>query len=300
VNQRSDFSRHDFRGFSLVELLVAMGVIAVLVTMLLPAVQNVREAARRTQCKNNLRQVSLALQSYYSSYECLPPGTVNGTGPILNRPQGYHHGWLTVLLPYLEAGPLSAQIDPAAGIYEERHAAVRSVVLPVLLCPSDKAERHSDRDDDIAAALTNFAGVHDPREVPIDVTNHGVLFLNSRVHYADVPDGTAHTVFVGEFLRKADDLGWASGTRATLRNGGMPDGIPGGNVYSDRTTLVNSLETLARIDPLLGVGSFGSAHSGGAHYAMGDASVRFLSAGVSSPVLRQLCDRADGELSEEY
>src|SRR5437879_7893863 len=89
-------------GFTLIELLVVISIIAVLIALLLPAVQAAREAARRTQCVNNLMQIGIAARNYEAAHEVLPAGVVNPTGPIVNKPNGYHFSWVTQLLPYLE------------------------------------------------------------------------------------------------------------------------------------------------------------------------------------------------------
>jgi prepilin-type N-terminal cleavage/methylation domain-containing protein len=89
-------------GFTLIELLVVIAIIAILIALLLPAVQQAREAARRCQCRNNVAQLGLALHNYELSYSGFPPGTVNPTGPIENKAEGYHVGWAVQLLPYLD------------------------------------------------------------------------------------------------------------------------------------------------------------------------------------------------------
>jgi len=301
--------RSQQRGFTLIEMLVVIAIIAVLIALLLPAVQQAREAARRTQCRLTLMQLALALQNYHDAHSVLPPGVVNETGPIRNEAQGYHHGWYTFLLPYLEEQPLAARIDGSSSIYSDRNAEARNVVLPLLLCPSDPAARSSTT----GAGLTNYVGVHHPTEAPIDTTNHGVLFLNSRVRYEDVPDGVSHTLFVGEIKRSANDLGWASGTRATLRNGGRPlNRTAGGSPYyndPEQQTLDTELngvefdETVseeARTDGVLRVGGFGSHHVGGSHNALGDGSVRFISENIDLDLYRNLMDRADGVVDAEF
>ena len=89
------------RAFTLIELLIVVGIIAVLIALLLPAIQAAREQARRAQCVNNLLQLGLALGNYASTHSVLPPGVVNDTGPILNVPHGYHHGWAVQILPFI-------------------------------------------------------------------------------------------------------------------------------------------------------------------------------------------------------
>lgn len=265
--------------------MVVMAVISVLVCVLLPAVQQVREAARRAACRNNIMQIGLALQQYELAQGVLPPGCVNDTGPIHTAPQGYHHGWYTMLLPYLDAEPLYLELDVAAGIYDSRNAAARSTPIPVLICPSDDGPGFSQRNDDVEAALTNYAGNHHPTPALIDTTNHGVLFLNSRVRYEDIIDGSSDTIFVGEFLRKPRDLGWASGTFATLRDSGASIGsaapanaFPGEDLSADAC-------------------GFSSRHNGGANFCFGDGSVRFM---ATSAGLGPLLDRADEPYSNEF
>jgi prepilin-type N-terminal cleavage/methylation domain-containing protein len=303
------------RGFTLIELLVVVAIMAILIALLLPAVQQAREAARRTQCKNNLVQINLALQNYHQAHEVLPPGSVNATGPIHNVPEGFHHGWYTSLLPYLDEQPVYKHIDPDVSIYDPVQAVARGAVLEVLACPSEPGPQKSSRTDDSPAALTNFAGVHHPVEAPIDATNHGVLFLNSRVRMSDVADGVSHTIFVGEFKRADDDLGWASGTRASLRNGGLSiNQTPGGSRYyndpnagrvdpltwSTGSTFDDGVDPASRTEPTLIVGGFGSHHAGGAQFGMGDGSARFLSENISPTLFQQLLDRGDGSVVGEF
>ena len=208
---------------------------AILVALLLPAVQQAREAARRNQCRNNLRQLLLALHTYHDQYESLPAGTVDATGPIRNVPDGFHHNWVVAILPHLDEIPIDRMIDPGQGIYHSFHFPVRETLLPLLLCPSESKDvpRHATvTKESVHPALCNYAGNHHPWEAPIDVDNRGVLFLNSYLSLGHIRDGTSYTIAVGEFRRGLDDLGWASGTRATLRNTWLsPNRTPGGTAY---------------------------------------------------------------------
>lgn len=222
------------RGFTLVEVLVVVAIISILVALLLPAVQQAREAARRTACKNNLKQLGLALQTYHDLYEMLPAGTVNRTGPIRNVPEGYHHNWVIALLPDLGEGPVDRRFDARLGVYDPAHIGIRKHVLPTLLCPSDPARSHgSVTTQPLEPALTSYAGSHHPWEAAIDADNRGVLYLNSFLPLTQIVDGTSHTVALGEFRRAMDDLGWASGSRSTLRNTWLsPNQTPGGLAYA--------------------------------------------------------------------
>ena len=124
------------RGFTLVELLVVIAIIGVLVALLLPAVQAAREAARRMSCTNNLCQLILAVQNYEMSFRVYPPGTINDTGPIQNLPQGYHHNWVSQLLPFFEEQNIYNHIDFQVGVYDDKNLPVRQAPVMILACPS--------------------------------------------------------------------------------------------------------------------------------------------------------------------
>lgn len=287
------------RGFTLVELLVVIAIIGILVALLLPAVQAAREAARRMQCTNNLSQIILAVQNYDMAFRAYPPGSTNKTGPIVNLPEGYHHNWVSQILPYIEENNTFNHIDFGVGVYDEKNATVRKVVMPIFLCPSDGGGYQG---KDIA--LTNYAGCQNDVETPIDVNNNGIFFLNSAVRYRDVTDGASHTIFVGERTLPRNgatsptDLGWMSGTRATLRNTGqqinsnMPNRM--GRMGSPQQQEAENTE-----NPDLFVGGYSSYHPGGANFAFGDGSVHFLSENLDLESLEQLANRADGKLIME-
>ena len=204
-------------GFTFIELVVVVGIIGFLLTLLVPIVPAIREASRRCSCLNNMLQISVALQHYQNVHEVLPSGVVNDTGPIQNVPRGFHHGWMIQLLPYLEAKNVGRRFDDATGLYAAENLTVRSVQIGAFFCPSDPGPQT--RPDGVAE--NNYAACHNDRETPIGARNNGCFFLNSRIGYEDIPDGTSLTIFFGEKRRFAGDLGWASGTRATLRNTGF-------------------------------------------------------------------------------
>lgn len=289
-------------GFTLVELLVVIAIIGVLIALLLPAVQAAREAARRTHCRNNLMQVSIALQNYISAFETLPPGTVNPTGPIQNLPNGHHMSWIAQILPQLDEMRLYTHIDFTKSAYDKANDPVAKIEIPVLICPSfaGSSVNLSGR------ALSNYAGCHNDVEAPIDVTNNGVLFLNSRIRPHDITDGMAHTVFVGEKMHDESDLGWMSGTNATLRNMGMfatttpappatVGATPPADDQADSQPADPSANAVSPGHPLF-VGGFSSPHPGGAHFVMGDGSVQFIMFGLPAELLQDYGNRASGKL----
>jgi prepilin-type N-terminal cleavage/methylation domain-containing protein/prepilin-type processing-associated H-X9-DG protein len=287
------------RGFTLIELLVVIAIIAVLIALLLPAVQSAREAARRAQCLNNAMQLGIALQSYESSHEMLPPGVVNTTGPILDQPKGYHFGWLVQILPFFEQKNVFNHLNFKLGVYEIENFTTRTTVIRSLLCPSDS---NSSRGPS-GVAMTSYVGSHNDAEAPISATNKGVLFLNSSIRFEDITDGSSQTIFVGEKLNKVPDEGWASGTRASLRNSGSglnrPAGSlpgPGSGEDDDADGQAAGASTASATDSLSYVGGYSSWHPGGANFAFGDGSVRFLKSSMARRVFRLLANRADGEI----
>jgi len=185
-----------------------------LIALLLPAVQAAREAARRTSCANNLAQLGLAVQNYDSAFGCLPPGVIEPSGPIQSVPQGYHVNWLVHILPRLEQQNAYDRFDFSVGVYDPKNAPLRNWATKVFVCPSDTTTA--------PVGTTNYAGCHHDVEAPIDADQNGVFFRNSHVRYQDIRDGSSQTILLGEKLIGAADLGWLSGTRASLRNTGSP------------------------------------------------------------------------------
>lgn len=268
------------RAFTLVELLVVIAIIGILVGLLLPAVQAGREAARRCQCSNNVSQLVLALHNHEFSFERFPPGTLNATGPIRNEPIGQHIGWVVQILPYLEQRATFRGIDQPLGAYAVENSRARSQRIPVLYCPSQPFGLIDN------VAPTTYAGCHHDVEAPIDADNNGVFYLNSRIRFDDIEDGSSNTIFIGE-VADPSELGWISGTRATLRNTGSIQG---------RLNNRNSALPIANNEDLLFVGGFGSFHTGGANFAFGDGSIRFLSASISQTLFQKLGHRSDGQM----
>jgi len=282
-------------GFTLIELLVVIAIIAVLIALLLPAVQAAREAARRAQCVNNLMQISVALQNYESAHEVLPPGVVNPTGPVANTPSGYHMGWIVQILPFIEQSNAFRKVNFKAGAYDGSNSSVRAYVMQTFLCPSDGGAASGN-----GAGMSSYAACHNDTEAPIDTTNKGVFYLNSNTRYENITDGSSYTIFVGEKVRSGGELGWMSGTSATLRNTGSminnAAGMPNLAVQGDDDDGGDTPPSAPAGEGNLQVGGFSSRHPGGANFAFGDGSIKFLKSSISPRVLRRLGNRTDGEL----
>ena len=280
------------RGFTLVELLVVIAIIGVLVALLLPAVQAAREAARRTACLNNVTQLNLAIHNFEFHFESLPPGVTNADGPIRNEPKGTHVSWIVKILPYLEQNALAKNFDQAAGAYADANAQVRAAQIAPVQCPSSPVPSLNEAR---TVARSSYAGCHHDAEAPIDKDNHGLLFLNSNVHYSDIFDGTSMTILLGEALTSRDGLGWVSGTRATLRN---TSSIEAGGPYLAPPAA--SPADASEKSGSLFVGGFGSYHPGGINVGLADGSTRFISQNTDKQLLRQLGNRADGEIMKPF
>jgi prepilin-type N-terminal cleavage/methylation domain-containing protein/prepilin-type processing-associated H-X9-DG protein len=275
-------------GFTLVELLVVITIIGILIALLLPAVQAAREAARRMQCANNIKQVALALHTYESAKGCFPPGL------IWDCPGSrcYVWGWSAYTLPYMEQQGLYDGIDfsqarsYAAGIpnIDGTNWGVTRTIIGNYTCPSDPqgGERvwvgAGAPKGTPQAGPTNMAGVSDSYDFSIvkkdDYTPSdfpiidGIFGANRSCTIAQIKDGTSNTLMIGEVTGggagSADGHIWASANICDTREGiNYPSyTVPGGGTFR------------------FGVSGFSSYHSGGCNFAMADASVTFLSQNI--------------------
>ena len=170
-------------------------------------------------------------------------------------------------------------IDQSLGAYATENAHARSQRIATFFCPSQPFGLIDN------VAPTTYAGCHHDVEAPIDIDNNGVLFLNSRIRFDDIDDGSSNTIFVGE-VADPDALGWMSGTRATLRNTGSING----------RIARNSSKPIPTSNDLLLVGGFSSFHTGGVNFAFGDGSIRFISQSIRPALLQKLGNRHDGKM----
>ena len=273
-----------FVGFTLVELLVVIAIIGVLVGMSVPAMQNMREMSRRSHCEQNLTQLSLGLAAYSLRHGYYPAGTINDQGPIQSEPSGYHHNWVSSLLPHLDAANVYDAIDFNVGVYDPANEPARMVRIPTLLCPSASNVRDY---------TSCYAGIHASEETPIDEDNDGVFILNRRLDDRDIADGLGYTLFLAEKLSPFDeDLGLMSGPRSTLRNTGHAINDERSRVYAPAS----------EVQPVTAeyVGGIASDHPGGAYLLLGGGEIQFRSVSIDSLILTQMAARADKAIPKEW
>ncbi|MEQ1829099.1 MAG: DUF1559 domain-containing protein [Pirellula sp.] len=275
------------RAFTLVELLVVIAIIGILVGLLLPAVQAAREAARRMQCSNNLKQLGLALHNYESANKKFPQGFTR-----------FHSwGWGVRIFPYMEQSSLFDRLQSESKSWAPLNNAADPIVLatlqlpvPGLRCPSDTGPVLNDKRllGGRQTSMSNYAGVngsllfqhlgvwYDAESTPGNpatyVGGNGILFMDSKTSFRDITDGTSNTLLVGERDYRHNGTLWV-GTTAT--NGGYANRhfclSTAGFTDFGRDHKINGLDANA----------FSSRHTGGAQFTYGDGSVHFLSQSIS-------------------
>lgn len=280
------------RAVSLVELLVVIALTAVLLGLLLPAVQMARQAAARTQCANNLRQIGLALHSHHDAHAAFPPGLSGARGP---EP---YLSWLARLLPYLDQGPLWREVQ---GAYRQDRDFLRvpphtrrATVVPTFSCPAEpRTLRPSARLNGLVA-FTAYLGVSGRDADELD----GVLFLDSRIRVAQITDGTSHTLMAGERPPSADErFGWWYAGWGQQKDGSAEVvlGLTDYNVAEPPCPRGPYRFGQGRPDNPCDAFHYWSLHPGGAHFVFADGSVRFITYSAH-PVMAALSTRAGGEV----
>jgi prepilin-type N-terminal cleavage/methylation domain-containing protein/prepilin-type processing-associated H-X9-DG protein len=258
-------------GMSLVELMVVMAIIGGLVGLLLPAVQQSREVARRAHCLNNLRQIGVGLHLYHEVYASFPIGCLERRiGPVNTKRQ---IAWSAWLLPYVEQQALYRSLDLSTPFDSPKNAAGAATIVPVYVCPSV---------DRIAQATSggrgpcDYGGIYGPRfHGELNSPPRGVMLYGAAVTLPMITDGASNTLAIAEesiFLPAGE---WINGM----------------NVF-DVSYAINMAPAIDN--------DIHSQHPGGANGLLVDGSARFLSEGTSTDVLSAICTRSDSEIVDAW
>jgi prepilin-type N-terminal cleavage/methylation domain-containing protein/prepilin-type processing-associated H-X9-DG protein len=288
--------RHAPRGFTLVEVLVVIAIVALLLGLLLPAVQKIRAAAARSKCQNNLKQIALAAHNRAATIGALPPGLA-----VLKPGEPYpHSGWLVRLLPEVEQGPLwevtvRAYRDRPTVPFFPPHLGMATPV-PVFSCPADPRQA-TDHFTHLGlhVAVSGYLGV---LGTDYKATN-GVLYRGSAVRLTDITDGTSNTLLAGERPPSPDYwYGWWYASGSTDGSGDTALGVREVNPKTEQYTADCPAGPysyrLGDTADMCATFHFWSLHPGGANFAFCDGSVRFLPYAADA-VLPALATRAGGE-----
>jgi prepilin-type N-terminal cleavage/methylation domain-containing protein/prepilin-type processing-associated H-X9-DG protein len=294
------------RGFTLIELLVVIAIIAILMALLLPAVQKVREAANRMVCANNLKQVGLALHNYHNDHLRFPAGYNSAAAEVNGEGTGPGWGWCAQLLPYLEQDALHRQIRFDQDILASIHLPVRERILKSFLCPSDAVDRPIfEVPSEGGAPLTrvafgNYVGMAGTHEVTgLPDTNNGTLFRNSRIRIADLHDGSSNTVVATERESQRSPMTtWVGAITHSVNpplNPAYEEEGPGTLVL---TNTGEAADGRVPNNNLGHVEDASSKHPAGVNMLMGDGSVRMFQNTIKPAVWEALGTRSGVEVVE--
>jgi prepilin-type N-terminal cleavage/methylation domain-containing protein/prepilin-type processing-associated H-X9-DG protein len=302
-------------GFTLIELLVVIAIIAILIGLLLPAVQKVRDAAARAQCQNNLKQLGLAYHNYENTNKAFPPGSNDGF-PTLGVAGPPAAGWGLFLLPYIEQAPLAAMYNWTYVFFDTAHSSnqtVSNTLLPIMLCPSAPdaqvytATVYQAFGVVWQAAPSSYTPLTSVNNSLITLlgmsvaSNSGALKLATKTPILTITDGTSNTMLLGEIAGRP--FLWQNGNNTGQMLNFQSGGFGG---WADASSFSSSLYG-SSADGTVRVGTsvinasndygFYSFHTGGTNLLFCDGSVRFVSTSVSPNNVVAMVTKAGGEVN---
>lgn len=289
------------RGFTLIELLVVIAIIGVLIALLLPAVQQARESARRAQCKNNLKQLGLALHNYSDTHRVFPSGYIYRPGSQSENAAGF--GWGAMLLPFVDQKNLYEKFNWNVPIWDAANAGPRDQHLAVFLCPSDPVSANSFVEMGPAPetyAMGCYVGNFGPPDLDANQEQRSGMFSrNSSTQTRDVTDGLSNTLLCGERVNGPFRTVGAHGVHVTyetawagaVREYGDPSDDHGHMVLFQSGHVPNAALSDDR--------DVSAPHIGLAQFLLGDGSVRVIGENVNFGVYSAMSTRSGGEVISE-
>ncbi|HEY7310704.1 MAG TPA: DUF1559 domain-containing protein [Gemmataceae bacterium] len=292
------------RGFTLIELLVVIAIIGVLIGLLLPAVQKVRESASRLKCKNNLKQIGLALHGYHDRNNGFPPGYFSNVNPD-NSDAGPGWGWAAFLLDDLEQTNLKRQIRFDLQISDPANTAARTMPLSVFVCPSEMrigtftvVDAGGNALCDVARG--NYVGMNGVLGVSSDAgDNNGAFLRNRAMRIADISDGLSNTLFVGERCTSMSSSTWTgavtSGVVPAVRYPAPADQLANAEAAPALVLSHGSRDHIPNNAIVFDADATASFHVSGVNFLFGDGSVHSVTNSINGLVYEGLLTRAGGE-----
>jgi prepilin-type processing-associated H-X9-DG protein/prepilin-type N-terminal cleavage/methylation domain-containing protein len=298
-----------YRGVTLIELLVVIAIIGALIALLLPAAQAAREAARRTQCVNNLKQLGVALHNYESTYRTFPPGYVSNFD-VNGNDTGPGWGWSALLLPQMEQKPLFDAVNFNLPIEDSSNGTTRLTRIAAYLCPSDgQAPSWLAMKRDASGmpiqiicqvASANYVGMYGTSDPGID--GDGMFFRDSSIGVSGIADGTAQTIAAGERGHSLGEATWVGSVTGAALFPVDNDGVGYPRVESGPGMILGHAGgNLGPGDPNAEVNQFYSRHPGGVNFLFADGHVSFLKTTLNAKTFRAMATRAGVEvISGDY